>query len=165
MKYLKKLFNFIRSLFVRRKKQTTVVEIPTYNYKYSSFDTSFMLNVNEVRMSLGLPTLKFETNQKLIDCTYSHAKKMYDNKEMPALEEVNHDGQFDRMDYVIVNSSYIRTGEVVGANYSSAESYVNAFLNSKKGHREVLLDGRFSSICCATSEDRKYLICMFYGYK
>ncbi len=82
--------------------------------------------INQHRISIGLNSL--ESHQLIKGQAYSHTDYMVD------VSEVNHDNFFSRKSFLVDNANAIKVSENVAYGFTSAESVVNAWLNSE-GHK------------------------------
>ena len=90
--------------------------------------------INQHRISIGLNELK--SIDIIKGQAYSHTDYMID------IDEVNHDYFHNRKAYLQANADAQSVSENVAYGYSSANSVVNAWLNSE-GHRQTI-EGDFS---------------------
>jgi uncharacterized protein YkwD len=90
--------------------------------------------INDYRLSIGLNPLN---NMNLIKSqAYSHTDYMIDHNN------VSHDNFTQRRNYLVNNAGAITVSENVAYGFTSAESVVNAWLNSP-GHKENI-EGDFT---------------------
>ena len=82
--------------------------------------------INQHRISIGLNSL--ESHLLIKGQAYSHTDYMVD------VSEVNHDNFFSRKSFLVDNANAIKVSENVAYGFTSAESVVNAWLNSE-GHK------------------------------
>jgi uncharacterized protein YkwD len=90
--------------------------------------------INNHRISLGLNALNNHNTIKAV--AFTHTDYMVE------VNNVSHDNFFQRKNSLIQNASAIKVSENVAYAFSSAESVVNAWLNSE-GHRENI-EGDFT---------------------
>lgn len=90
--------------------------------------------INDYRLSMGLNPLN---NMKLIKSqAYSHTDYMIEH------DNVSHDNFYQRKTYLINNAGANKVSENVAYGFTTAQSVVNAWLNSP-GHRENI-EGDFT---------------------
>jgi len=95
--------------------------------------------INEIREEHGLPRLA--NSQKITQAALRHSNDMADNN---FFDHTGSDGSRagDRLDEACYNwQSY---GEIIAAGFRTPAGVVDAWMNSQKGHREVILDGEFA---------------------
>lgn len=85
--------------------------------------------INAHRISLGLSTLNDMSTIKAV--AYGHTDYMIDQ------DQISHDNFYTRRNSLINNAGAQNVGENVAYAYSSAQSVVNAWLNSP-GHKDVI---------------------------
>ncbi|WP_397362615.1 CAP domain-containing protein [Olleya sp. R77988] len=104
--------------------------------------------INQHRISIGLNVL--ENHDLIKGQAYSHTDYMID------INEVNHDFFYSRKSYLVNNADATRVSENVAYGYTSAESVVNAWLNSD-GHRGNI-EGDFTNfeISAELGENNKW---------
>lgn len=85
--------------------------------------------INDHRISIGINALNDMSTIKAV--AYGHTDYMIDQ------EEISHDNFYTRRNSLINNVGAENVGENVAYAYSSAQSVVNAWLNSP-GHKEVI---------------------------
>lgn len=90
--------------------------------------------INNHRISIGLNALNNHNTIKAV--AFTHTDYMVE------VNNVSHDNFFQRKNSLIQNASAVKVSENVAYAFSSAESVVNAWLNSE-GHRENI-EGDFT---------------------
>lgn len=90
--------------------------------------------INNHRISMGLNALRNHNTIKAV--AFTHTDYMVE------VNNVSHDNFFQRKNSLIQNASATKVSENVAYAFSSAESVVNAWLNSE-GHRENI-EGDFT---------------------
>ncbi|OUR91038.1 hypothetical protein A9Q87_11210 [Flavobacteriales bacterium 34_180_T64] len=99
--------------------------------------------INAHRINLGLSPLN---NLNVIkSVAYSHTDYMV------TVNDVNHDNFFQRKESLIQNASATKVSENVAYAFNSAESVVNAWINSD-GHR-ANIEGDFSDFDISAEQD------------
>ena len=99
--------------------------------------------INDHRIALGLNSL--ESLKDIKTQAYGHTNYMVD------VGEVSHNGFFQRKNYLVQNDGATKVGENVAYAYNSAESVVNAWINSDS-HREVL-EGDYTDFDISAEKD------------
>jgi uncharacterized protein YkwD len=111
---------------------------------YTLIETEILLLVNDYRIDNGLSELK-----KLnIVSTVAETHTNY----MVEVGKVNHDNFPERHKNLVENANAKSVGENVAYGYSSAESVVNAWLNSDH-HREIIEDPEYTHFGISTETD------------
>lgn len=90
--------------------------------------------INNHRITKGLNVLN--SFDLIKSQTYSHSDYM------TTINDVNHDYFYNRKSFLVANANALRVSENVAYGYSSAESVVNAWINSDD-HRENI-EGDFT---------------------
>lgn len=114
---------------------------PIESYKpieatFNGFDLEVFNEINNLRESYNLPTLKGE-KQLIVGCL-QHSEQMNKDKKL------NHDYFYSRY----TKSGASTFGEVVGFNYITPNGFVSAYVTSPK-HLQTLL-GNYTHIGIAT---------------
>ena len=99
--------------------------------------------INNYRIEKGLNTLGDMSKVKAT--AYSHTNYMRDK------QEVSHDNFYQRSTSLKNNPGASKVGENVAYGYASAQSVVNAWLNSD-GHREII-EGDFTNFDVSAEKD------------
>ncbi|TJY34027.1 CAP domain-containing protein [Pontimicrobium aquaticum] len=100
--------------------------------------------INNHRITLGLNALNDMSQIKAT--AYSHTDYMRDK------QEVSHDNFYQRSSSLKNNPGATKVGENVAYGFSSAQSVVNAWLNSD-GHREII-EGDFTNFDVSAEKDQ-----------
>ncbi|MCK0180552.1 CAP domain-containing protein [Flavobacteriaceae bacterium S0862] len=99
--------------------------------------------INNHRITVGLNTLNDMSKVKAT--AYSHTDYMRDK------QEVSHDNFYQRSSSLKNNPGASKVGENVAYGFSSAQSVVNAWLNSS-GHKEII-EGDFTNFDISAEKD------------
>ena len=99
--------------------------------------------INNHRITIGLNSL--EDMNKVKALAYGHSNYMRDK------QEVSHDNFYQRSSTLKNNPGATRVGENVAYGYSTAQSVVNAWLNSD-GHKEII-EGDFTNFDISAEKD------------
>ncbi len=111
---------------------------------YSTIENEILNLVNEYRKEKHLSIL----NKLNIISSVAETHTNY----MVEIGEVNHDNFPERHKNLVNNAQAISVGENVAYGYSTAESVVNAWLNSD-GHREIIENESFTHFGISTQKD------------
>ena len=113
-----------------------------------TIEIEILERINNHRINLGLNPLNNLTIIKSV--AYTHTDYMV------SVNQVNHDNFFQRKNSLMQNASATRVSENVAYAYSSAESVVNAWINSD-GHR-ANIEGDFTDfeISAEQNEEGKW---------
>lgn len=99
-----------------------------------TIEIEILERINNHRLSIGLNPLK---NMDIIKSqAYNHTDYMIEHNE------VSHDNFYERKTFLIANTGAKAVSENVAYGFTSAESVVNAWLNSE-GHKQNI-EGNFS---------------------
>ncbi|PNQ72378.1 CAP domain-containing protein [Hanstruepera neustonica] len=110
-----------------------------------SIEVEIMELINDHRLSMGLNPLN---NMNVIKAqAYSHTGYMI------AQNNVSHDNFFQRKSYLVNNVGANRVSENVAYGYTSAQSVVNAWLNSD-GHRENI-EGNYTDFDISAEQNEE----------
>ncbi len=119
-------------------------EIVDIELSYSEIESEIMSSINDYRSSKGLSTL----NVLNIISQKAGTHSVY----MVQVGEVNHDNFEERYQYLIANAGAKNVSENVAYGYSSAQSVVNAWLNSPS-HKAIIEDPSFTDFGVSTKKD------------
>lgn len=100
--------------------------------------------INDYRITKGLSALS--DMSKIKATAYSHTDYMRDK------QEVSHDNFYQRSSSLKNNPGASKVGENVAYGFSSAQSVVNAWLNSD-GHKEII-EGDFTNFDISAEKDK-----------
>lgn len=123
-------------------------------YEYVSEEEQVMALINEHRTSLGLNELK------VIDYISFESEKH--DKYMIATGQMNHNNFQDRYESIVNALGAQEVGENLAYNYASAQSVVNAWLNSPS--HKVILEGNYTHFGISirpNAEGKKYYTNIF----
>lgn len=101
--------------------------------------------INQHRINIGLPTL--EDMSRIKAEAYTHTDYMIEN------EDVSHANFFRRKTNLENSVGAVRVSENLAFGYTTAESVVNAWLNSE-GHRENI-EGEFTASDISAEQDEE----------
>lgn len=111
---------------------------------YTSLESEITTLINEYRSSNGLSTLNVMNIVSFEAETHT--------KYMVQVGEVNHDNFNERYQYLVANANAKSASENVAYGYNSAESVVNAWLNSPS-HKEIISNPSFTDFGISTKID------------
>jgi len=154
---MKKLINWILSLFKRDENKTVSIEYTVYTLK--DYDYSIVNYINEYRISLGLSSLVFGENI-VNDICAKHCNWLSEN--VSNSDEFKTKGHFyanDRFEQVKSHlGDNLRISECVSYNYINPKSAVQGFKKSPI-HNEIIT-GDFDFIGIASKN--KFLTIILY---
>ena len=111
---------------------------------YTSIETEILILVNDYRLENGLNALEKLNIISTVAETHTHY--------MVEVGKVNHDNFPERHEKLVKNADAKSVGENVAYGYSSAESVVNAWIQSE-GHREIIEDPEYTHFGISTETD------------
>ncbi|MDC9722707.1 MAG: CAP domain-containing protein [Urechidicola sp.] len=111
---------------------------------YTSLESEITTLINEYRSSNGLSTLNVMNIVSFEAETHT--------EYMVRVGEVNHDNFNERYQYLVANANAKSASENVAYGYNSAESVVNAWLNSPS-HKEIISNPSFTDFGISTKID------------
>ena len=123
----------------------SIEEAIEYNYVPDTkiIEIEILELINDHRISLGLNGLTDMSTIKAV--AFGHTDYMIDQNA------ISHDNFFNRRASLINNAGALSVGENVAYAYSSAQSVVNAWLNSP-GHKEVI-EGDYTDFDISAEKD------------
>lgn len=125
------------------EEETIEAVISSYVPKTKIIEIEIMELINAHRIEKGLSPLG-EMNEIKAEA-FSHTDYMIDR------QQVSHDNFYQRRANLMTSANATRVGENVAYAYSSAQSVVNAWLNSE-GHKNVI-EGDFTHFDLSAEKD------------
>lgn len=122
----------------------TQEELVDIQLSYTNLESEIVNLINDYRSENGLSTLNVLNIVSFEAGTHSNY--------MVQVGEVNHDNFTVRTQYLIANANAKNVSENVAYGYNSAESVVNAWLNSPS-HKEILTNPTFTDFGISTKID------------
>ncbi len=116
----------------------------TYVPETKAIEIEILEIINNHRITMGLNALN--SMSKIKAEAYSHTDYMIDN------EQISHDNFMQRSTSLKNNPGAVNVGENVAYAYSSAQSVVNAWLNSP-GHKAVI-EGDYTNFDISAEKDK-----------
>jgi len=121
-------------------------EIVDIQLSYTSLESEIITLINDYRSENGLSTLNVLNIVSFEAGTHSNY--------MVQVGEVNHDNFNQRYQYLVANADAISASENVAYGYNSAQSVVNAWLNSPS-HKEIISNPSFTDFGISTKTDNE----------
>ena len=119
-------------------------EVVDIQLTYSNLESEIVNLINDYRSRNSLSTLNVMNIVSFEAETHSNY--------MVQVGEVNHDNFNERYQYLVANADAKSASENVAYGYNSAESVVNAWLNSPS-HKEILSNPSFTDFGISTKMD------------
>ncbi len=119
-------------------------EVVDIQLTYTDLESEITTLINEYRSSNGLSTLNVMNIVSFEAETHT--------EYMVQVGEVNHDNFNKRYQYLVANADAKSASENVAYGYNSAESVVNAWLNSPS-HKEIINNPSFTDFGISTKID------------
>ena len=119
-------------------------EVVDIQLTYSNLESEIVNLINDYRSRNGLSTLNVMNIVSFEAETHSNY--------MVQVGEVNHDNFNERYQYLVANADAKSASENVAYGYNSAESVVNAWLNSPS-HKEIISNPSFTDFGISTKID------------
>jgi len=124
-------------------------------YNYTKLETETIDVINNYRVSIGLNKLS------TIDLISSQAEVQTDY--MIKEEKISHDNFIERSDYLLEKLPAKHISENVASGFSSAQSVVDAWLNSRT-HKAIIEDSRYTHTGISIKKDnngKNYFVQLF----
>lgn len=144
------------------KIKTTLSNITNYlpiESELTVFERELLDVINEHRLSLNLNFLKPEKMCR--DLGEEHTKNMIIDKKP------SHNGFAERSNELLTHGA-LQVGECVGFGYSTANSFIRAYLLSTDGHKEIIEETHFTHVGIRALKDnnqRYYNALIFAQFK
>lgn len=112
--------------------------------RYESIDLEVLELLNEYRISNGLQALKLLTPISV--------EAIIHNDFMISENKISHTNFYTRKQKIIEKTNAVAVSEILATGFTSAESVVNAWLNSPS-HKASIDDARYNYVGVSTKKD------------